>query len=62
MHDAEQFADAAFGKTLSIEPHEIFHRQIVERHAARRKMIGAVFPKRHGRAHDLRKVGGEPLA
>ena len=62
MQDAEQFADASLRPALLLEPAEVFEREIEQRNAVRRMMLGAIFSERHEGAADVGEIGGEPVA
>ena len=63
VNDAEEFPETALREaTFSREPREVFHRQIVDGHTARREVRGAEFAERHARRRDVREVCGHPIA
>lgn len=62
MNHLQQLTQAPFRKAVVGKPREVFDRQIVERHAARRKMIGTEFTERHEGPADLLQVDRHPMA
>lgn len=61
MQNSQQFSEPSLGEATSMEPDEVFERQIVERHAMWRKVIRTVLAERHVNPADIREIGGQPV-
>jgi len=58
MDDPKEAPEFAARPAALREPLKILGRQVVDRDAARRKVIGAEFPERHVQSGDIREVCG----